>query len=96
MATGNNTLYDIGLRYSIKLPNGTVLGERNFEPRLATASPATVQYQSRKNGLWWIDGSLYNIGVALPYDAGGATTYSAQAKSLLAGYWDQRWIDPTS
>lgn len=96
MATGNNTAYDIGLRHNIKLPNGTALGERNFEPALATASPATVQYQSRKNGLWWIDGSLYNIGVALPYDAAGATTYSTQAKSLLAFYWDQRFIDPTT
>lgn len=96
MATGTRTAYDIGIRHNIKLPNGTVLGERNFEHALATASPATVQYQSRKNGLWWIDGSLYNIGVALPYDAADATTYSTQAAGLLAFYFEQRFIDPTT
>lgn len=95
MATGNNTAYDIGLRHNIKLPNGTVLGERNFEPALATANPATVQYQSRLNGLWWLDGTRYNIGSALPYDLGG-NRYSTQAKSLLAFYWDFRYIDPTT
>ena len=93
--TGVNTLYNIGIRHNITLPSGTVLGERNFEPALATANPATVQYQSRKEGLWWINGTAYNIGSALPYDLGG-NRYSIQAKALLAFYWDQRAIDPTT
>ncbi len=96
MATGTSTAYDIGIRHNIKLPSGTVLGERNFEQALATAAPATVQYQSRKEGLWWVDGLTYNIGSALPYDAGGATTYSTQAAALLEFYWNQRFIDPTT
>ncbi len=96
MATGTSTAYDVGIRHSIKLPSGTVLGERNFEQALATASPATVQYQSRKNGLWWVNGLMYDIGSALPYDAGTATRYSANAAALLEFYWNNRFIDPTT
>jgi hypothetical protein len=95
MATGVFTQFDIGLRHNIKLPNGTILGERNFEPVLATAAPATVQYQSRLTGLWWVNGVTYNIGQALPYDVSG-TTYSLKARDLLQLYWDNRFIDPTT
>ena len=63
------------------------LGIRNFE------DSGTVPYKSRLNGLWWINGSTYNIGVTLPFDVGG-TSYSANASALLRFYWDQDYLDP--
>jgi hypothetical protein len=96
MATGTFTQYDIGIRRNITTVAGTHLGERNFEPALATASPATVQYEAKINHLWWVDGTYYNAGTLLPYDSGGATTYSVNAKALLNFYFDQQWINPTS
>jgi hypothetical protein len=91
MATGTATQYDIGTRR-----NFTTLGDRNFEVALAIANPATVAYSSLKNGLWWVDGSTYNIGQTLPYDANAAASYSTKAKSLLVFYWEQEWIKPTT
>ncbi len=96
MATGNFTKFDIGIRRVIKTVAGTILGERNFEPALATASPATVQYQAKVNHLSWVDGSYYNAGDLLPYDAGGATRYSANAAALLQLYWDNLLINCTT
>lgn len=96
MATGTNTKYDIGIQRNITTAAGVQLGERNFEPELATANPATVAYQAKINNLWWVDGTVYNRGTTLPYDANAGASYSTKASALLAFYWDQAWINPTS
>jgi hypothetical protein len=96
MATGVFTEYDIGIRRNITTVAGTHLGERNFEPVLATNNPATVQYEARVNNLWWVDGTLKSRGTALPYDANAGASYSVTAKTLLDFYWDQEWVNCTT
>lgn len=87
-----NTLYNVGIRRSIKKPN--ILGWRNFEPVLAAAG--TIVYVSNTQNLWFM-GTVYpTVGTVLPYDAGGATFYSPAAVALLQFYWDQEFISPTT
>ena len=83
MAT--ETLINVGLA-----KNRGSLGVRNYE------DSGTVPYKSRKNGLWWVDGATYNIGVTLPYDSAGNTEYGPKAIALLKFYWEQDYLDPLS
>ena len=96
MATNTYTQYDIGIRRNITTVAGTHLGERNFEPALATANPATVQYEAKVNNLTWVDGSVNARGTALPYDANAGASYSVAAKALLEFYWNAELINCTS
>ncbi len=82
MAT--ETLINVG-----SAKNRGALGMRNFE------DSGTVQYKSRLTGLWFVNGSTYNIGVTIPFDVGG-THYSVGAIALLRFYWDQDYLDPLS
>lgn len=82
MAT--NTAEGIGIRR-----NFATLGQRNFEPS------GLVQYSSKRNNLWWVDGNQYQPGTTLPYDVGGVS-YSKKALALLQFYWDQAFIAPLS
>lgn len=67
--------------------NRGTFGLRYFE------DSGSVPYKSKLNGLWWVDGNTYNIGVTLPYDVGGVS-YSVKAVALLRSYWEQDFLDP--
>jgi len=80
MAT--ETLINVGIRR-----NFVTLGDRNFE------DGGTVQYAANYQPLSF-NGTLYNVGDNLPFDANGNTTYSTAAIGQLRQFWDAGWITP--